>query len=450
MSEKAAVQLVDLRAEAAVLGGMLRSEGHELDCRDEVAECLAEAGPEAFSDHRNRKIYGALLTCLLDSRPTDPVSVVGELRVGGELTDDLAEYVYSLPRQAGILTGVIYDARQVLEMYRKRELKRVLDDGEKLVSSGEGTYEEVAGGVSAAVSDIVDKAVKSDTTFEAPEVANAALGHIFGAKQKEPGLPTGFPDLDELTGGMRPGQVIVVAGRPGMGKTTLGAQIARFVAKNTDKGVVFFSLEMPKEELGQRNASSETGIPFQAIREGDVDSRGIALLSEFISGEDEVNYIVDDDPDQTIGEISLKTRKLIKDRNVGLAVIDYLQLVKPNKPTGNRVTDVAQVSEGIRKMSRKLGIPVIALAQLNRESAGRDGGKPKITDLRESGQIEQDAHQVILVHLEYKINPETERGKMADLLLAKNRGGITAEREAEFDGARCRFIPPHEMIGTGL
>jgi replicative DNA helicase len=448
--ETSSVQLVDLRAEAAVLGGLLRSEGHELDCRDEVVDCLAEAGPDAFSDHKNRKVYGALLTCMMESRPTDPVSVVGELRTGGDLTDDLAEYVYSLPRQAGVLTGVIYDARSVLDLYRKRELKRILNDGDKLVSSGEGTYEEVAGGVSAAVSDIVDKAIRSDSTFEAVQVAESALGHLFGAKPKEPGLPTGFPDLDELTGGMRPGQVIVIAGRPGMGKTTLGAQIARFVAKRVGKGVVFFSLEMSKDELGQRNASAETSIPFQKIREGEVDQRGLDLLTEYISGEEDVNYIVDDDPDQTVGEIALKTRKLVKDRNVGLAVIDYLQLVKPNKPTGNRVTDVAQVSEGIRKMSRTLGIPVIALAQLNRESAGRDGGKPKVTDLRESGQIEQDAHQVILVHLEYKVNPETERGKMADFILAKNRGGITAEREAEFDGARCRFIPPHEMIGTGL
>lgn len=450
MIETSSVQLVDLRAEAAVLGGLLRSEGHELDCRDEVVDCLAEAGPDAFSDHKNRKVYGALLTCMMESRPTDPVSVVGELRTGGDLTDDLAEYVYSLPRQAGVLTGVIYDARSVLDLYRKRELKRILNDGDKLVSSGEGTYEEVAGGVSAAVSDIVDKAIRSDSTFEAVQVAESALGHLFGAKPKEPGLPTGFPDLDELTGGMRPGQVIVIAGRPGMGKTTLGAQIARFVAKRVGKGVVFFSLEMSKDELGQRNASAETSIPFQKIREGEVDQRGLDLLTEYISGEEDVNYIVDDDPDQTVGEIALKTRKLVKDRNVGLAVIDYLQLVKPNKSTGNRVTDVAQVSEGIRKMSRTLGIPVIALAQLNRESAGRDGGKPKVTDLRESGQIEQDAHQVILVHLEYKVNPETERGKMADFILAKNRGGITAEREAEFDGARCRFIPPHEMIGTGL
>lgn len=441
--------LTDVKAETATLGAMLVSDGHPLDCRDEVVDKFRDVGPGVFYEVDHQKIYQAIVDCMLDNRPTDPVSVVANLRRKGELTQALFDLVHELPRSAGVMTGAVEDASTILDLYRKRELHRVLMSSDNLVVSATGSYEEVAGEVSGAISDVVDKAVKPETLFSAIQVVDAALGHLFGERDVEPGIPMGIDDLDRLTGGMRPGQMIVIAGRPGHGKTTVGAQIARNIS-NAGTGVVFFSLEMPKEELGQRNASAETGVPFGKIRDGKVDSAGLALLEQYVDEQEGRPLFVDDDPDQSVGEISLKTRKLIKDHGVKVVVIDYLQLVKPDGGgTGNKTQDIADVSDGLRKMARKLGITVIALAQLNRGVANRDDSKPRITDLRQSGEIEEDANIVILVHLEFKVNPETERGKLADLILAKNRGGITSEIEMLFDGEHSRFLDPALVVGGG-
>jgi replicative DNA helicase len=786
--------LTDVKAETATLGAMLVSDGHPLDCRDEVVDKFRDVGPGVFYEVDHQKIYQAIVDCMLDNRPTDPVSVVANLRRKGELTQALFDLVHELPRSAGVMTGAVEDASTILDLYRKRELHRVLMSSDNLVVSATGSYEEVAGEVSGAISDVVDRAVKPETLFSAIQVVDAALGHLFGERNVEPGIPMGIDDLDRQTGGMRPGQMIVIAGRPGHGKalaldtpiptptgwttmgdikvgdqvlgadgrptrvtfttevqynracykltfsdgqtvvadadhlwetstrqsrkavysanrkgypakspygvrttkeiaetfltadgrknhtvrntdpldlpswdlpvdpyvlgcwlgdgssadgrihtadeeifqeierrgyeladpvkqpegrcpmrsvrglfaklrelgvannkhiptrylrashqqrldllrglmdtdgtvhpdgtlvfsvtrktladgfrellatlgyrwhesevqkraqsgdaviayytgfsapdvvfgldrkiqaqverghytkarsghrvietieevesvpvrciqvdnvdhlylctksmipthnTTVGAQIARNIS-NAGTGVVFFSLEMPKEELGQRNASAETGVPFGKIRDGKVDSAGLALLEQYVDEQEGRPLFVDDDPDQSVGEISLKTRKLIKDHDVKVVVIDYLQLVKPDGGgTGNKTQDIADVSDGLRKMARKLGITVIALAQLNRGVANRDDSKPRITDLRQSGEIEEDANIVILVHLEFKVNPETERGKLADLILAKNRGGITTEVEMLFDGEHSRFLDPALVVGGG-
>src|SRR5690606_20847356 len=307
--------LTDEKAEAAALGGMLVSEGHPLDCRDEVVERLSEVGARAFYNPDHQKIYQAIVDCMLGNEPTDPVAVVAQLRKKGELTQELMHLVHELPRHAGLLTGVIEDARTILDLHRRRELHRTLMDSDNLVLSATGSYEEVAGEVYGAVSDVVDSAVKPTTLFTSIEVVDAALGHLFGEKEIVPGIPTGINDLDELIGGLYPGQMIVLAGRPGHGKTTLGAQIARNLANN---GVptVFFSQEMPKEELGQRNASAETGVAFSKIREGKVSSKELEDLAGYVDQQEDKPLYVDDDPDQSVGEISLKTRKLVRERGV--------------------------------------------------------------------------------------------------------------------------------------
>ncbi len=441
--------LVDEKAEKATLGGMLASEGHPLDCREEVIEHLQEVGSSAFHDPRHRVIYVAVIDCMLENRPTDAVSVVAQLRHNGDLVDGLDQYVHGLPQEAGVLTGVVYDAKIVLDLYRKRELNKVLIDGSAHILSGEGLYEETAGEIASAVSDIVDKAVKPETLHTAVEVADAALGHIFGSKKVEPGIPMGFVDLDAGIGGMRPGQMIVLAGRPSHGKTSLGAQVGRNVAEQ-GVGVLMFSLEMSKEELGQRNAAADNTISFTSIRDAEVTDEEIVELGAWVERQADVPFYVDDAPSQTVGEIYLKTRKMIKEADVKVVIVDYLQLAKPDKPTGIPTIDVAMVSEGLRRMARKLGITVIALAQLNRDSSSRDDGKPKITDLRQSGQIEQDAHQVILIHYDRKANPDTDRGNEVDLMVVKNRSGVNFETVVEMEGEYARLRDPMADIARGI
>lgn len=436
--------MVDPHAETAVLGELLVSDGHPLDCRDEVTEILRDSGPEVFHDPLNRKVYEAFLSCFIDGGHTDPVTVVGALRQEGELTAELFDHVHGLPSKAGNLAASHGGARTLLDLYRRRLLHKVLVESSGRVQAGGGSYGEIAGEVSVVVSEVIDASTKVETTFSASQVSEAALGHILHGRTMEKGIPMGLHDIDELTGGMRLGQFIVIAGRPGHGKTTVGAQVARNVAH---QGIAteIFSLEMPKEELGQRNASAETGIPFEDIRDGRVDAEAIERLIEYDASQANYPMTVDDDPGQTLGEIALKVRKSAREKGAKVFVIDYLQLVKPDKPTGNPTVDVAIVSEGLRRLARTLRVIIIALAQLNRESAGRDDGKPKLTDLRQSGQIEQDANVVILVHLPFKIDPDTARGKEADLILAKNRGGKTAERVMLFDGAHSRFLNPSDV-----
>lgn len=444
---KAEIPLADHRTEMGVLGNLLASDGHPLDCRDEVVEALREAGPSAFHDRRHHLIYKALVQCLVDNRPTDPASIVGELRRSGDLFEGLDEYVYALPQYGGAMTGTIYDAKLILDLYLKRELHQALKTSSQEITSGVGTYEEAAGKALTRVSDLADRAIRPETLVMESDALEDALGHIFGWVEETPGLPTGFVELDELTGGMRPGQVIVIAGRPGMGKSTIALQIARHLTRVVGVPGIVFSLEMPRREVIQRNVSADLGIPFWKIRDNKLDSEEKRRVAEYIDNPPGVPLLIDDDPDQDMGEIGLKTRKSIKDHGVGFAVLDYLQIVRPSQP-GTRTEQISQISTDIRKLARKLEIPVITLSQLNREAARRDDQEPKITDLRESGQIEQDAHQVILTHLEYKVNPETERGREADLILAKNRNGITAKRVALFDADHSRFINPQDMVPT--
>jgi replicative DNA helicase len=244
---------------------------------------------------------------------------------------------------------------------------------------------------------------------------------------------------------MRPGQYIVIAGRPGQGKTSLGAQIARNVADNGIPAAIF-SLEMKCLDLGQRNASAAANVPFEEIRDGTVNKEAIERLIAYDAAQQDYPLYIDDDSGQTVGEIALKTRKLVKDKGVKVVVIDYIQIVAPDNPTKNETQDVASVSNALRRMARKLDVVVIVLAQLNRDSAKREDNIPKLTDLRQSGQIEQDANVAILVHLPFKYDPETERGKAADIILAKNRGGITAQREMLFDGKYSRFVNMSEAF----
>lgn len=440
--------LADVKTEMATLGAMLVSDGHPLDCREEVVDKLRDAGADAFYDPDHKLIYQAIIDCLIDERPTDPISVVSRLRTKGELTQGLFDLVHELPRSAGVMTSAADDAAIILDLYRKRELHRVLLDCDNQTLKAAGSYEEIAGEVSSSVMSVVDRAVRPDTLYTAIEVVDRALGHLFGEYEEEPGIPMGIPDLDNLTGGMRPGQMIVIAGRPGHGKTTLGAQVARNTS-NSGVPTAFFSLEMPIQELGQRNAAAETGVAFTDIRDKKVDSKGLEQLARYADAQENRPLFVDDNADQSVGEITLKTRKLIREYGVKVVVVDYLQLVKPDGGgTGNKTQDIADVSDGLRKMARKLGITVIALAQLNRGVASREDSKPKITDLRQSGEIEEDANIVILVHLEFKVNPETEREKFADIILAKNRGGITSEIEMYFDGPHNRFLDPESIMGV--
>lgn len=437
--------MVDPLAETAVLGELLVSDGHPLDCRDQVTEVLRDAGSEVFHGPLNRLTYEAFLACFVDNRPTDPVSVVAELREKGELTEELFDHVHGLPGRAGVLTGADGDARTLLSLYRRRQLHAVLLESSALVQSGALPYGEVAGQVATNVSNVIDISVKSETMHTAAQASESALGHILYGKKQEPGIPMGIPDIDELTGGMRAGQYIVIAGRPGHGKTCLGAQIARNVADNGIPAAIF-SLEMKCLDLGQRNAAAAANVPFEEIRDGTVGTEAIERLMEYDAAQQDYPLYIDDDSGQTVGEVALKTRKLVKDKGVKVVVIDYIQIVAPDNPTGNETQDVASVSNALRKMARKLDVVVIVLAQLNRDSAKREDNIPKLTDLRQSGQIEQDANVAILVNLPFKHDPETERGKAADIILAKNRGGITAQREMLFDGKYSRFVNMSEAF----
>lgn len=252
------------------------------------------------------------------------------------------------------------------------------------------------------------------------------------------GIPTGFTDLDEVTGGLQAGQMVVIAARPAMGKSTLALDIARSAAIAHNHSTVFFSLEMGKTELALRTLSAETALPLNKLRNGRLDPTDWQTIAHHRGRIHDAPLFIDDSPNLTLVEIRAKARKLKAQHDLQMIVIDYLQLLSSGKRTESRQQEVSEFSRTLKLLAKELNVPVIALSQLNRGPEGRPDKKPVISDLRESGSIEQDADLVMLLHRESYYNEDIRPGE-ADIHLAKHRNGPTATLPVAFQGHLSRF-----------
>ncbi|MDT5007868.1 MAG: replicative helicase [Mycobacterium sp.] len=413
----------DEAAEQAVLGGMLLS-------KDAIADVLERLRPGDFYRPNHQSVYDAVLDLYGRGEPADAVTVAAELdrrgllrRIGG------APYLHTLISTVPTAANAGYYATIVAE---KALLRRLVEAGTRVVQYG------YAGAEGADVAEVVDRAQAEiyDVTDGRTSEDFVALEDLLQPTMDEidaiasqggisRGVPTGFLELDEVTNGLHPGQMIVIAARPGVGKSTLGLDFLRSCSIKNRMSSVIFSLEMSKSEIVMRLLSAEAKIKLADMRSGRMSDDDWTRLARRMSEISEAPLFIDDSPNMMMMEIRAKARRLKQKHDLSLIVIDYLQLMTSGKKVESRQQEVSEFSRQLKLLAKELEVPVVAMSQLNRGPEQRTDKKPMLSDLRESGAIEQDADMVILMHRPDAFERDDPRGGEADLILAKHRNGPT-------------------------
>ena len=426
----------DLAAEQSVLGAMLMS-------KDAIADVIEVVRGHDFYRPAHEIIFNAILELYGRGEPADPVTVAAELDRKGE-TARVGGHVYLVDLLASV--AIAANASYYAEIVRdKAVLRRLVDASIKIAQLG---YQGAGD-----VNDIVDHAqqtlyeVNEGKTSEDYQPLKSLLQPVFDEIEAiesggglMAGVPTGFSELDNLTNGLHGGQMIIVAARPGMGKSTLGLDFARAASIKNRLTSAFFSLEMSKSEIVMRLLSAEASVPLQNIRTGRMTEDDWNRISNKISQIDDAPLFIDDSPNLTMMEIRAKARRLKQRHDLRLVVIDYMQLMSSGKRVESRQLEVSEFSRQIKLLAKELDIPVVALSQLNRGPEQRSDKKPLLSDLRESGSLEQDADVVILLHRDEVYNRDASNAGNADFIVAKHRNGETRTLGTIFQGHLSRFV----------
>jgi len=417
----------DLVAEQCVLGAMLLS-------KDAIADVVEVLRPGDFYRPAHQTVYDTVLDLYGRGEPADPVTIAAELTREGTLAKiGGAPYLHTLIASVPTAANAAYYA----EIVRERAiLRRLVEAGTKVVQLGYGA----ASGMGGDVDEVVDRAQQavydvterrtSDDYFRLEDVLQQAFDEIeaMGSRGSEVyGVPTGFRELDELTNGLHPGQLVVVAGRPGLGKSTLGMDFLRAASIKHQLASVLFSLEMGRSEITMRLLSAEANIWLTNLRTGRMTDQDWNKLARRMGEVAEAPLFIDDSPNLSMMEIRAKARRLKQRHDLKLVVVDYLQLMSSVKRVENRQQEVAEMSRSLKLLAKELEVPVVAISQLNRGAEQRQDKRPQMSDLRESGAIEQDADVVILLHREDAYEKESPRAGEADLIVAKHRNGQTKD-----------------------
>ncbi|GLI27262.1 replicative DNA helicase [Agromyces rhizosphaerae] len=425
----------DLLAEQSALGGMMLS-------KDAVADVIETLRGPDFYVPKHEVVFDAILSLYSHGEPTDVIAVTDELTKTGELgRAGGAEYLHTLTSLVPTAANAGFYAEIVAE---RAMLRRLVEAGTRIVQMGYAGEGEVTDLVNVAQSEIysVTGSVESEDYVPLTEAVTVAIDEIEAAKHtdgKMTGVPTGFADLDDLTNGFHPGQMIIVAARPALGKSTLALDFARSASIHNDLPTIFFSLEMGKSEIAMRLLSAEASVPLQSMRKGTVDSRDWTTIASTRGRINDAPLYIDDSPNMTLVEIRAKCRRLKQRVGLKMVVIDYLQLMTSGKRVESRQQEVSEFSRALKLLAKELQVPVIALSQLNRGPEQRADKLPALSDLRESGSIEQDADMVILLHRESAYERDNPRAGEADLIVAKHRNGPTRTVTVAFHGHFSRF-----------
>ncbi len=426
----------DLAAEQAVLGAMLLS-------KDAIADVVEALRMEDFYRPAHATIFGAILDLYGKGEPADAVMVAGELTRSGEIGRiGGPSYLHTLASMVPTAANASYYARIVTE---RAVLRRMVTAGTRITQmgyQGEGDVFDLVDRAQAEIYDLTSGKTHEDyvSVRDAFGDALAEIEAISAHDGKLVGVPTGFAELDALTNGLHPGQLVIIAARPAIGKSTLGLDIARSASVHHHLSSVFFSLEMGRNEILMRLLSAEVQILLQHLRSGpmsETDWQRIARKSGAIV---EAPLFIDDSPNMSMMEIRAKCRRLKQKHDLRLVVVDYLQLMSSGKRVESRQQEVAEFSRALKLMAKELEVPVIAISQLNRGPEQRQDKKPMMSDLRESGSLEQDADMVILLHREDAYEKESPRAGEADFIVAKHRNGPTKTVTVAFQGHYSRFV----------
>ncbi|MDF2259002.1 replicative DNA helicase [Streptomyces ferralitis] len=433
----------DLDAEQSVLGGMLLSK----DAIADVVEVLKGAD---FYRPAHETIYTAILDLYARGEPADPITLAAELTKRGEITRvGGAAYLHTLVNAVPTAANAEYYAEIVHE---RAVLRRLVEAGTRITQMGyaaDGDVDEIVNRAQAEIYAVTEQRTSEDY-LPLSEIMEGALDEIeaIGSRSGQmTGVPTGFTDLDALTNGLHPGQMIVVAARPAMGKSTLALDFARSCSIQYGLPSVFFSLEMGRNEIAMRLLSAEARVALHHMRSGNMTDDDWTRLARRMPEVSAGPLYIDDSPNLSMMEIRAKCRRLKQRNDLRLVVIDYLQLMQSggSRRPESRQQEVSEMSRNLKLLAKELEVPVIALSQLNRGPEQRTDKKPMVSDLRESGSIEQDADMVILLHREDAYEKESPRAGEADLIVAKHRNGPTATITVAFQGHYSRFV---DMAGN--
>lgn len=428
----------NLDAEKSLLGAILISE----ESLPDVTEIVK---PQDFYDERNQHIYNAMWNLYEHHRPVDLLTVKTELK-NKKLTQKAGGASY-LAELSGYVPTAAH-ATAYAELVKKAAVRRNLINAaakitEAAYNEGNET-EDVLGEAEKLVFNVSDQNTRTDAEFIGDLLSNTfdRLEQLYENKGSIAGYKTGFPDLDKKTAGFHKSDLVILAARPAMGKTALALNFARNVAAINKKAVLLFSLEMSKEQLINRMLSDASGISSFDLERGNFSSEDFAKITEAMSELEQEQIFIDDKPGLSIMEMRTKARRVAHDHDLGLIIVDYLQLMtgSSKRATDNRVQEISEISRGLKMIARELDVPVIALSQLSRTVEQRDPKIPMLSDLRESGSIEQDADIVFFIYREDYYNEDTDRQNIADLILAKHRRGATGKIELFFDKERVRFM----------
>ena len=427
----------DEDAEQAVLGSMLTDN-------DAVMAAVEVLKEDAFYREDNKIIYQAILNLYSKSEPIDIITLKDELESMGKFEQVGGfEYLASLPDKVPTTANV---QKYIKIVEEKSVLRNLIKTANEIIELGYNPTEDVEDIMDGAEKKIFDimqsKNTKSYTPIKDVLVESFTnLEKLYNQKQHVTGVPTQFYDLDDKTAGLHGSELILVAARPAMGKTAFALNIATNAALRANVPVAIFSLEMSKDQLVNRMLCSEAMVDSNKVRTGKLDEEDWTKLAEAIGPLSEAVVYIDDTPGISVMEIRTKCRKLKMEKNIGLVVIDYLQLISgSNKRNGSREQEISEISRSLKVLAKELNVPVIALSQLSRAVEQSPDHKPMMSDLRESGSIEQDADIVMFLYREDYYNPDTERKNIAEVIIGKNRSGSTGSVDLGWLGSYTKFV----------
>jgi len=427
----------NLDAEKSLLGAVLIDEETLADISEHVTS-------KDFYDKRHAVIYSGMMRLYEKHKPVDLLTLTEELKskkeielIGG------SAYLTELTNYVPTAAHAEAYAELVAQKAVRRRLIKASGEISELGYNEDTTTQELLEKAEAELFSVSDQSLKQDLvsiesilteSFDRMEELHRNKGTLRGVR-------TGYRDLDNMTAGLQRSDLIILAARPAMGKTTLVTNLAYNVATIAKQPVLFFSLEMSKEQLVDRMLADASGVDAWNIRTGNLTDDDFSKLSEAMGEMAEAPIYIDDTPGMTVLEIRTKARRAMHEHPLGLVIVDYLQLMQGSgRDNGNRVQEVSEISRGLKLIARELNVPVIALSQLSRSVESRSPQIPQLADLRESGSIEQDADIVMFIYREAYYNPETERENLTDLIIAKHRNGPTGKIELYFHPERLRFM----------
>ena len=426
----------DIAAEQCVLGGMMLS-------KDAISDVLEVIKPGDHYRPAHQIVHEIILDLYSRGEPADAVTVAAELTKRGDIGKvGGAPYLHTLIASVPTAANAGYYARIVRE---RAILRRLVEVGTRIVQlgyAGDADADELVDRAQAEVYAVTERRV-SDDFLPLSEIMPDALVEIEAIGSRGgtmTGVPTGFADLDALTNGLHAGQMVVIAARPALGKSTMALDLARAASIKHGLTSVIFSLEMSRNEITMRLLSAEARVALHSMRTGQMSDDDWTRLARRMSEVANAPMFIDDSPNMSMMEIRAKCRRLKQQHDLKLVIIDYLQLMSSPKRVENRQQEVSELSRSLKLLAKELNVPVIAVAQLNRGPEQRTDKRPMLSDLRESGSIEQDADVVILLHREDAYERESPRAGEADFIVAKHRNGPTTTVTVAFQGHYSRFV----------